>query len=64
VLVDQSSALGRKGARGRSYAEAPEIDGTVYLLPPTKASTQVRAGDFVRARVVAARGHDLVAQPL
>jgi len=64
VLVDQSSALGRKGARGRSYADAPEIDGTVHLLPPTKASTQVRTGEFVRARVVAARGHDLVAQPL
>ncbi|HET7525121.1 MAG TPA: 30S ribosomal protein S12 methylthiotransferase RimO [Burkholderiaceae bacterium] len=64
VLVDQASALGRKGARGRSYADAPEIDGTVHLLPSTKASTQIKVGEFVRARVVAAQGHDLVAQPL
>jgi ribosomal protein S12 methylthiotransferase len=31
-------ALGRKGGVGRSYADAPEIDGTVRLLPPEKAS--------------------------
>ncbi|HEY6514211.1 MAG TPA: 30S ribosomal protein S12 methylthiotransferase RimO [Burkholderiaceae bacterium] len=64
VLVDQAPALGRKGASGRSYADAPEIDGTVRLLPPTKASTRIQVGEFVRARVVAASGHDLIAQPL
>jgi len=63
VLVDRASALGRKGASGRSYADAPEIDGTVQLLPPTKASTRIQVGEFVRARVVAAQGHDLIAQP-
>jgi len=64
VLVDHTSALGRKGASGRSYADAPEIDGAVRLLPPTKASTRIQVGEFVRARVVAAQGHDLIAQPL
>jgi len=64
VLVDQASALGRKGASGRSYADAPEIDGTVRLLPPTKASTRIQVGEFVRARVVAAQGHDLIAEPI
>ena len=34
VLVDSAPALGRKGGVGRSYADAPEIDGTVRLLPP------------------------------
>ena len=28
VLVDSAPALGRKGGVGRSYADAPEIDGT------------------------------------
>ncbi len=64
VLVDQAPALGRRGGRGRSYADAPEIDGTVRLLPPTKASRTMKPGDFVRARVVACEGHDLVALPL
>jgi ribosomal protein S12 methylthiotransferase len=64
VLVDHAPMLGRKGGTGRSYADAPEIDGTVRLLPPAKASTQVRVGEFVRARIVAAQGHDLIAEAL
>jgi ribosomal protein S12 methylthiotransferase len=64
VLVDHASALGRKGGVGRSYADAPEIDGTVRLLPPEKASKQLRVGEFTRARIVAAEGHDLVGVPV
>ena len=41
-----------------------EIDGVVHLLPPEKISKQFKVGDFVRARIVQAQGHDLVAQPL
>ena len=64
VLVDSAPALGRKGGVGRSYADAPEIDGTVRLLPPEKASKTLKVGEFTRARVVAAEGHDLIAQPI
>ena len=64
VLVDHAPALGRKGGVGRSYADAPEIDGTVKLLPPEKASKTLKVGDFTRARIVATDGHDLVAVPV
>jgi ribosomal protein S12 methylthiotransferase len=64
VLVDHAPALGRKGGVGRSYADAPEIDGTVQLLPPQKISKQLHVGTFTRARIVGTRGHDLVAEPL
>ena len=64
VLVDSAPALGRKGAVGRSYADAPEIDGTVRLLPPEKISKTLRVGEFTRARIVAAEGHDLVGVPI
>jgi ribosomal protein S12 methylthiotransferase len=64
VLVDHAPALGRKGGWGRSYADAPEIDGRVQLLPPQKASTTLKVGQFVRARVLQTQGHDLVAQPI
>jgi len=64
VLVDAAPALGRKGGTGRSYADAPEIDGVVRLLPPQKASKMLKVGEFTRARVVAAEGHDLVAVPV
>jgi ribosomal protein S12 methylthiotransferase len=60
VLVDSAPALGRKGGVGRSYADAPEIDGTVKILPPEKASKTMKVGDFARVRIVAADGHDLV----
>ena len=43
----------------RSYAEAPEIDTRIYL-PPTAG----KPGEFVRARITAAEGYDLVAEPL
>ena len=64
VLVDESRALGRHGGAGRSYADAPEIDGRVLLQPPAKASKSYRAGEFVRARIVAAQGHDLIGVPV
>jgi ribosomal protein S12 methylthiotransferase len=63
VLVDSAPALGRKGGVGRSYADAPEIDGTVKLLPPEKLSKRLAVGEFTQARVVATQGHDLVAVP-
>jgi ribosomal protein S12 methylthiotransferase len=64
VLVDEAPALGRRGGVGRSYADAPEIDGRVRLLPPEKASKTLKVGEFTRARIVAAEGHDLVGVPL
>jgi ribosomal protein S12 methylthiotransferase len=64
VLVDSAPALGRKGGIGRSYADAPEIDGHVKLLPPEKASKTLKVGEFTKARIVGTQGHDLVAQPI
>ena len=63
VLVDSAPAMGKKGGLGRSYADAPEIDGVVRLLPPEKISKTLKVGEFTKARIVGAQGHDLVAQP-
>ena len=63
VLVDHAPALGRRGGVGRSYADAPEIDGTVRLLPPEKASRTLKVGEFTKARIVGTEGHDLVGVP-
>lgn len=64
VLVDAAPALGRKGGVGRSYADAPEIDGTVRLLPPEKASKTLKVGEFTKARIVGVQGHDLIGVPV
>ena len=61
VLVDRL-AVGEKGARiavGRSKADAPEIDGVVYV---TGVGKQLQPGEFLRAKVVAAQEHDLIAE--
>jgi ribosomal protein S12 methylthiotransferase len=62
VLVDQAIGLGKKGGVGRSYAEAPEVDGVISLLPVDKASKTYRAGEFVKAMIVESNGHDLSAK--
>jgi ribosomal protein S12 methylthiotransferase len=64
VLVDSAQSLGKKGGVGRTYADAPEIDGLVQLLPAEKASKTYRAGELIRARIVGTQGHDLVGQPV
>jgi ribosomal protein S12 methylthiotransferase len=63
ILVDAAPALGRKGGLGRSYADSPEVDGKVILLPPNKASKTLKVGEFTKAKVVNTQGHDLLAQP-
>ena len=64
VLVDSAPAMGRKGGVGRTYADAPEIDGIVRLLPPQKLSKRLVVGEFTQARIVSTDGHDLVAEPV
>jgi ribosomal protein S12 methylthiotransferase len=52
-------------AEDRSYADAPEIDGLVQLLPPEKASTCAEAWESLHVRaLLTSHGHDLVADPL
>ncbi|MFM8591211.1 MAG: 30S ribosomal protein S12 methylthiotransferase RimO [Limnohabitans sp.] len=64
VLVDSAPSMGRRGGVGRSYADAPEIDGVVRLLPPQKMSKTLKSGEFTKARVTAVEGHDLIAMPV
>ena len=57
VLVDAAPGMGKKGGVGRTYADAPEIDGTVKLLPPEKISKTLKVGEFTKARIVGTQGH-------
>ncbi len=55
VLIDEVDA---DGAVGRSYADAPEIDGAVVL----DGETALKPGDMVRARITDADEYDLWAE--
>jgi ribosomal protein S12 methylthiotransferase len=52
ILIDETTP---EGAIGRSTADAPEIDGKVYL----NEVTDLNPGDFVEAEVLAADEYDL-----
>ncbi len=53
VLVESVEG---KSAVGRSYRDAPDIDGVVYLENPGQAAP----GDFITAEVTEARDYDLM----
>lgn len=52
VLIDE---VDEEGAIGRSYADAPEIDGLVYL----NGEQNVQPGEFVRVQIEHADEYDL-----
>jgi len=55
VIIDE---VGDDGAAGRSQADAPDIDGNVYL----EGATDLNPGDRVRVRVIDADAYDLWAE--
>ncbi len=61
VLVDRlaKAESGARVAIARSKADAPDIDGVVYV---TDISQKVQPGEFLRVRVIGAQEHDLVAE--
>ena len=45
---------------GRSYADAPDVDGKVYFT----ASRRVQAGSFVEVKITEAMDYDLVGEAI
>jgi ribosomal protein S12 methylthiotransferase len=59
AIVDGPDAESPGHVTGRSYADAPDIDGAVRLK-----GKGLRPGDLVRARVTGADGYDLLARAI
>ena len=59
VLIDR---VDEAGGIGRTIGDAPEIDGLVRVLLPSKPSKRYRTGEIIRATVISSQGHDLVAE--
>lgn len=57
VIIDE---VGEDGATGRSQADAPEIDGEVFL----RDAGHLKQGDIVRVTIEDADEHDLYGVPL
>jgi ribosomal protein S12 methylthiotransferase len=61
VLVDAASA---QGGIGRSFADAPEIDGVVHIAAADRPSRKYRAGEVISVRITDSHDHDLIGHPV
>ncbi|MGV0963311.1 MAG: 30S ribosomal protein S12 methylthiotransferase RimO [Polynucleobacter sp.] len=59
VIIDRTD---ESGGIGRTIGDAPEIDGLVRVLPPSKPSKRYRAGEIIKVTVISSQGHDLIAE--
>ncbi|WP_017445667.1 30S ribosomal protein S12 methylthiotransferase RimO [Gayadomonas joobiniege] len=57
ILIDE---VDEEGAIGRCFADAPEIDGMVYL----NDCIDLKPGDLVKAKIIASDEYDLWAEPI
>ena len=57
VLIDEVNRTG--SATGRSAADAPEIDGVVYVTRPYDPQRKLVVGEFVDVTIKTADAHDL-----
>jgi ribosomal protein S12 methylthiotransferase len=57
VLIDEAN--GRR-AIGRSYADAPEIDGVVHIAQ----GEGLQPGDFVKVKITRSDDYDLWGKPV
>jgi len=60
VLIDEVARDG--SGTGRSAADAPEIDGVVYVKAPYEPHRKLKVGEFWDVEVTAADAHDLWAR--
>ena len=56
VLIDGPSDRGPGWFTGRTYADAPDVDGVAFVLGPN-----LEPGDLASCEIVASEGYDLIA---
>ena len=59
VLIDEGPGEGGGGFTGRSYMDAPEVDGAVYVKGPG-----IREGEFVDVNITGTTEYDLIGETL
>ena len=59
VLIDAPAPEGKNLWLGRTYADAPDVDGVTWVR-----GTHFKPGDLVECEIVGAEEHDLIARPV
>ena len=60
VLIEQISTESEIIVSGRSYREAPDVDGQIYI----EKATDCKPGDVIKAKIVQGFTYDVVAEKL
>ena len=62
AIADLIHSDGDDGAYGRSYAEAPDVDGIIHIQAPQTPEQKATLveGEFVEVEIVAVHEHDLI----
>ncbi len=59
VLIDAPAPEGKNMWLGRTYTDAPDVDGNTWVR-----GTHLKPGDMVECEIVGAEEHDLIARPV
>lgn len=62
VLIDYVPQEDDVAIVARSYADAPEIDGLVHILPPENGREALQVGSFAEVEIIDTQGHDLIGE--
>ncbi|MFH0771018.1 MAG: 30S ribosomal protein S12 methylthiotransferase RimO [Candidatus Omnitrophota bacterium] len=64
VIIDEKDASGSNIYLGRSYMDAPEVDGIVYIKTAKgeALNSKLKIGDFSRVKIIDAYEYDLVGE--
>lgn len=62
VLIDYVPQEDDVTIVARSYADAPEIDGLVHILPPENGREALQVGSFAEVEIIDTQGHDLIGE--
>lgn len=62
VLIDHVPEEDDVTIVARSYADAPEIDGLVHILPPENGREALQVGSFAEVEIIDTQGHDLIGE--
>lgn len=62
VLIDYVPQEDDVAIVARSYADAPEIDGLVHIVPPENGREALQVGSFAEVEIIDTQGHDLIGE--
>ncbi len=62
VLIEEPAPEQKDVWTGRCYADAPEVDGTVYIKTPPGKRAKLASGNIIQVKITGTTGYDLTGE--